>query len=235
MARLAKKNGKRKPVTARQKAQQARSKETVQRILDSAMALTAEKDADSVTMSEIAKRSGVVIGAIYRYFADKNAINKAILLQHYDQVEAMLSEHVRASMSPNELIVTVQSVYEHYFEMHQRDPLFRNIWSLVQTDAELQTLDVKDTLKNAEILSAVAEPLFPAASRDELMAVSVFLLHFAASSSRLALQLPKRMGQQIRPIYQDVIAGALQNLWNGAVPRKTNSARRPVNQVLEKY
>lgn len=218
MARPVKKNSKRKPV--RQDAQQTRSKELVQRIIESAMTLTAEKG-DAVTMSEIAKRSGVVIGALYRYFADKKAINKAMLLQHYAQVNAMLKERIWSVASPNEFIATMQTVYELYFEMHQRDPLFRNIWSLVQTDVELQALDVQDSLKNAEMLFAVAEPLFPGASRDELMAVCVFLLHFAASSSRLALQLPRNLGQQIRPVFQDVIAGALLNLTAGK-PKRTS-------------
>ena len=218
MARPAKRSTKRKP--ARQDAQQTRSKELVQRIIESAMALTAEKG-DAVTMSEIAKRSGVVIGALYRYFADKKAINKAMLLQHYAQVDGMLKERIWSVASPNEFIATMQTVYELYFEMHQRDPLFRNIWSLVQTDAELQALDVQDTLKNAEMLFAVAEPLFPGARRDELMAVCVFLLHFAASSSRLALQLPRKLGEQIRPVFQDVIADALLNLTAGK-PRRKN-------------
>ncbi len=196
---------------ARTKAQQVRSKETVQRILDSAMALTAEKG-EAVTMSEIAKRSSVVIGAVYRYFADKRAINRAILLQHFAQVEAMLREHIWAAASADEFIATVQSVYELYFEMHQRDPLYRNIWSVVQTDAALQALDVADTLKNARLFYDVARPFFPKADREELMAVCVFLLHFAASSSRLALALPRPMGRRMRPIYQEVIANALQNL-----------------------
>ena len=217
MARPAKKIVKRKPV--RQDAQQTRSKELVQRIIESAMALTAEKG-EAVTMSEIAKRSGVVIGALYRYFADKNAINKAMLLQHYAQVDTMLRERIWSVASPNEFIATMQTVYELYFEMHQRDPLFRNIWSLVQTDAELQALDIQDTLKNAEMLFVVAEPLFPGARRDELMAVCVFLMHFAASSSRLALQLPGKLGQQIRPVFQDVIAGTLLSLGNAKPKRK---------------
>jgi AcrR family transcriptional regulator len=220
MARPAKKkNVKHKPTLHRQDAQQTRSKETVQRIIESAMALTAEKG-ETVTMSEIAKRSGVVIGALYRYFEDKNAINKAMLLQHYTQVDAMLRERIWSVASPNEFIATMQTVYELYFEMHQRDPLYRNIWALVQTDAELQALDIQDTLKNAEMLMAVAEPLFPNADRDEMMAVCVFLLHFAAYSSRLGLQLPKKLGRQIRPVFQDVIAGAMSNLVSGNARKK---------------
>ncbi len=175
------------------------------------MALTAEKG-DAVTMSDIARRSGVVIGAVYRYFADKRAINRAILLQHFAQVEAMLREHIWPAATAAEFVLTVQSVYELYFEMHQRDPLYRNIWSLVQTDPELQALDIEDSLKNAQIFYDMARPFFPAADSEDLMAVCVFLLHFSASSSRLALALPKALGLRMRPIYKDVIADALHGL-----------------------
>lgn len=210
----------------RSQAQQARSKETVQRILDAAMELIAEKG-DDVTMSEIAKRSGVVIGALYRYFADRRAINRAILLMHFDQVEAMLREHMWSVTSVGELIQTVQSVYKTYFDMHQRDPLYRNLWSIVQVDSELQALDVQDSLKNARLLCEVAQPLLPDADPEELMAVAVFLLHFAASSSRLAVALPKRMGEQMRPIFQGVIANSFESLAGRGDSVPSRPGRRP--------
>jgi len=208
------------PKPARLKAQQARSKETVRRILDSAMALMAEKG-EAVTMSEIARRAGVTIGAVYRYFADKRAIDRAILLAHFDEVEKMLGEHIRPATSRSELIARVQAVYQRYFELHQRDPLFRNIWSVVQTDSALQALDVADSIKNARLFSAVARPFFPQANKEELMAAGVFLLHMAAASSRLAVALPRPMARRIRPIYQEVIAGVIGSLG------RTRRGRKP--------
>ena len=199
----------------RRSARQERSRQTVQRILDAAAALTAEKGADAVTMSAIAKRADVVIGALYRYFADKRAINRAILLAHYEQVDAMLRERTWSALTAEGLIETMQSLYQLYFELHQHDPLYRSIWSLVQTDAELQALDVEDTLKNARFLYSVARPLFPNAENDELMAALVFLLHFAASSSRLAVALPPKLSKQIRPIFQQTIADTLRALGSG--------------------
>jgi AcrR family transcriptional regulator len=207
---------KRKPTGRRRNARQERSKETVQRILDAAVELTAEKGADAVTMSEIAKRADVVIGALYRYFADKRAINRAVLLDHFERVDSMLRERTWSILSAESLVLTMQSVYELYFEMHQRDPLYRSIWSLVQTDAELQALDIEDTLKNAKFLYGIARPLFTKAGDDELMSASVFLLHFAASSSRLAVALPPKLGRHIRPIFQQLIADTFFNLEGGA-------------------
>jgi AcrR family transcriptional regulator len=213
------KPAKRKPTGRRRNARQERSRETVKRILDAAASLMAEKGADAVTMSEIAKRADVVIGALYRYFADKRAINRAILLDHFEQVDSMLRETTQSVSTAESLVSTMQSVYELYFELHQRDPLYRNIWSLVQTDAELQALDIEDTLKNANYLYGVARPLFAKATDDELMASCVFLLHFAASSSRLAVALPPKLGKQIRPIFQQMIADMYFNQKDG-YPKK---------------
>lgn len=208
----AKKSTKAKTAGRRRNASQTRSKETVRRILDAASDLMVEKGPDAVTMSEIARRADVVIGALYRYFADKRAINRAILLEHFEQVDAMLKEQTWSAMTADSLIKTMQSVYELYFEMHQHDPLYRSIWSLVQTDAELQALDVEDTLKNAKYLHSVAYPLFPGVDSDELMAANVLLLQFAAWSSRLALVLPPKLARRIRPIFQRLISETLLNL-----------------------
>src|ERR1700733_11505145 len=44
------------------------------------------------------------------------------------------------------------SAFEQYFALHQKDPLINCIWSVVQTDAELQSIDIEDTLQNARHL-----------------------------------------------------------------------------------
>ena len=167
----------------------------MERILDAAVALAVEKGADAVTMSEIAQRADVVIGALYRYFSDKSAINKAILQRHYDEVDAMLVAHLSGVSDVGDLIARVQAIYEIYFEMHQKDPVFKSIWSIVQTDAELQALDIEDTLKNTKFVYSVCKPLLPKADSGRLMATCAFILHFAASTARLAPALPRPIGK----------------------------------------
>ncbi len=52
-------------------AQQARSQQTHERLLDSAEALIADKGFDDVTVVEIASRAGFSVGAVYSRFRDK--------------------------------------------------------------------------------------------------------------------------------------------------------------------
>lgn len=55
-------------------ARQARSQETLERLLDSAEALIADKGFDDVTVAEIAERAGLSVGAVYSRFRDKKGI-----------------------------------------------------------------------------------------------------------------------------------------------------------------
>src|SRR3954464_11093701 len=60
--------------------QQSRSQETLDRILDAAEQVLAEKAFGEHTLAEIMERAGVTVGAFYRRYPDKNA-----LLRHLDE------------------------------------------------------------------------------------------------------------------------------------------------------
>jgi len=55
-------------------AQQARSQQTLERLLDSAEALIADKGFHDVTVADIAARAGFSVGAVYARFHDKNGV-----------------------------------------------------------------------------------------------------------------------------------------------------------------
>jgi AcrR family transcriptional regulator len=58
--------------------QQARSQHTLDRILDAAEALVAEKGFDDTPVAEIARRAGSSVGSFYSRFADKDALLGAL-------------------------------------------------------------------------------------------------------------------------------------------------------------
>jgi AcrR family transcriptional regulator len=60
--------------------QQVRSRETLDRILDAAEQVLADKAFGEATLAEIMERAGVTVGAFYRRFPDKDA-----LLHHLDE------------------------------------------------------------------------------------------------------------------------------------------------------
>jgi AcrR family transcriptional regulator len=202
----------RKP-PGRRRAAQTRSKATVERILDSAASLIVEKGGDGVTMTEIARRSNVVIGSLYQYFADRSAINRALLIRHHEEVRRMLQGYLLHIETFNDFMAAIEAAAAKYYALHQSDPLFNGIWSAVQTDAELQRIDLADTLLNARQLHAISRPLLPAVNSDELMATCALLIQFALTTGRFALAMPAPLKRQMLPIFRRIMRAALDALY----------------------
>ncbi|MDR3508446.1 MAG: TetR/AcrR family transcriptional regulator [Caulobacteraceae bacterium] len=196
----------------RRRATQARSKATVQRILDAAVALLVEKGGEPVTMTEIAQRADVVIGSLYQYFSDRSAIHKAILIRHNAEVRIMLHTYFSGVTSFEGLIQSVQEAFDEYFDMHRRDPLVNSIWSIVQTDPELQKIDIEDSLQNARYICSIAQPMLPRIDPDKLMAGCVLLNHQALQTGRLARAIPPELGALTLPIFQRMMRDTLHAL-----------------------
>lgn len=71
----------------RRKPVQARSKETVERILDAAAQVFSERGY-AATTNHIAEAAGLSIGSLYQYFPDKDALLVTLQRRHLDEVRA---------------------------------------------------------------------------------------------------------------------------------------------------
>lgn len=67
---------------------QARSQETLERILDAAEGLIAEKGYEDATVQEIVRRAGSSVGAFYARFRDKDGLLHAIYERYLEQAAA---------------------------------------------------------------------------------------------------------------------------------------------------
>lgn len=67
---------------------QGRSQETVQRIFRAASDLLASAPIEEITTSRIAHAAGLSIGALYRFFPDKQSIIDAIAVRHMGEFRA---------------------------------------------------------------------------------------------------------------------------------------------------
>jgi len=67
---------------------QARSQETLERILDAAEALVAEKGFEDTPVSEIVARAGSSVGAFYARFHDKEGLLHALYERYYEEAVA---------------------------------------------------------------------------------------------------------------------------------------------------
>lgn len=72
---------------------QARSQETLKRILDACDNLLKQKTFEQITMQDIASKAGVSVGNLYNRFEDRGALIEHLLLRYQEQ---FLDEFMRA-------------------------------------------------------------------------------------------------------------------------------------------
>jgi AcrR family transcriptional regulator len=68
--------------------QQARSRETLERLLDAAEALVAEKGMQAVTLQDVVRRARSSVGAFYARFPDKDALLRTLYARSCDEAVA---------------------------------------------------------------------------------------------------------------------------------------------------
>ena len=77
------------------------------RMLAAAEELATEKDLDRVQMHEVAKRAGVAIGTLYRYFPSKTHLFVGVMAHQVDQMSEDIAKRPRASGGPAERVFNV--------------------------------------------------------------------------------------------------------------------------------
>jgi len=120
--------------TPRRLPVQSRSQHTVQRVLDAASSLLQQMPLEDVTTTRIATEAGLSIGALYRFFPDKQSIIDAIAVRHVEQFRASLEDTVMRALErdfadlstfdPAKLLDGVVDAYVAYLDEH---PDFRTI------------------------------------------------------------------------------------------------------------
>ena len=82
------------PTAGRRAPVQPRSQQTVQRVLDAASSLLSQIPLEDLTTTRIASEARLSIGALYRFFPDKQSIVDAIAVRHVGQFRIWLEEIV---------------------------------------------------------------------------------------------------------------------------------------------
>jgi len=113
---------------------QMRSQQTVRRVLDAASMLLQRVSLEEITTTRIAEEAGLSIGALYRFFPDKQSIIDAIAVRHVEQFKAevepkLLKLLVRevASLKKVDPAVVLDAVVDSYVVYLDAHPDFRTI------------------------------------------------------------------------------------------------------------
>lgn len=106
---------------------QARSSETVQTILDSTSALLAQTPFDQITTSRIAEAAGISVGALYRFYNDKQEIFDAIAVRELNEFR----EQIESSVNARQLLFTprksIDRILDSYIAFLDSRPHFRTL------------------------------------------------------------------------------------------------------------
>lgn len=106
---------------------QARSAETVEAILDAASELLATTPFDQITTSRIADQAGISVGALYRFYSDKQEIFDAIAARELEAFRADIESSLSAPrllLSPRK---TLDRILDAYVAFLDERPHFREL------------------------------------------------------------------------------------------------------------
>jgi AcrR family transcriptional regulator len=106
---------------------QARSRERVERVLDTAARLVDELGPDAVTTAAIAGAAGVSIGWLYDFFPNRESVFDAVVERSFEKVMP-LAESVHAAMPRADWHETLEAVVWTLFDFYRDEPGFRVLW-----------------------------------------------------------------------------------------------------------
>ncbi|NMO19389.1 TetR/AcrR family transcriptional regulator [Pyxidicoccus fallax] len=78
--------------TPRKLPRQARSRATVDALLEAAAQVLVEHGYEKTTTARVAERAGVSVGSLYQYFPSKEALVAALIEQHADEMVSVADE-----------------------------------------------------------------------------------------------------------------------------------------------
>jgi AcrR family transcriptional regulator len=106
---------------------QARSRETVERILAAARELILEGGVDAATPTAIAARAGVGPSSLYRFFADRDELFARLLEGEIEAID-LSAEAAEAKWELVSMRDYVERMLQMFLDYHERNPLFVRLW-----------------------------------------------------------------------------------------------------------
>lgn len=182
----------------RKQPTQARSRATVDVILDAASRVLIQDGYEKLSTNRVAKLAGVSVGSLYQYFPGKRALVGAVLERHVERITAELRKEP-AKLERLTVEGRIRRLTEWMIESHRKDPELHRI--IVQ---ELPRQGLGSQLIADGFERAIANTaLFLATHADELAPrnheLSAFIVvHTIESLTKAALARdPKMLGPEL--------------------------------------
>jgi AcrR family transcriptional regulator len=105
--------------TMRKAPRQARSRATIDVILDAAAHILGDRGWTGLTTNAVAETAGVSIGSLYQYFPNKLAVIEAVRRRHFDEVLTVLRAAADDRMTRRQ---RVEALVDGMIAVHSRYP-----------------------------------------------------------------------------------------------------------------
>lgn len=179
--------------TPRKRPRQARSRETVDAILDATARVLVRDGYDGLTTNAVAAAAGVSIGSLYQYFPNKAALVAALIDRHVEAMNAsILAELTRVATLP--IAEAARCVIELTIRAHAIDPeLHRVLTEQVPRVGQLVRLRELDDICHRMVAGLLAARRAELAIRDPELAAFLLVSTIESIVHRAALLYPHRL------------------------------------------
>ena len=136
--------------------QQSRSRDRVERILDTAAAQVVSEGVDALGTRTIADAAGVPVASLYQYFADKDDILLALVERDLEAVDTMVRRNVE-SLSDLSIASIVRTTVEAVADAYRKRPAFVAIWIRGRSNPAIRDYAAEYNRRTAVALHAMGQ------------------------------------------------------------------------------
>ena len=177
--------------TPRKRPRQARSRATVDSVLEATARVLVKRGFDGLTTNLVADEAGVSIGSLYQYFPNKAALVGALIENHVDAMQSLaLAELTRVAQLP--MPEAIRSVIDAMIRAHAVSPeLHRVLTEQVPRVGRMAKLREIEAITHRMVAGLLATRKAELAIEDPDMAAFVLVSAIEAITHRAALFAPE--------------------------------------------
>ena len=177
--------------TPRKRPRQARSRATVDSVLEATARVLVKRGFDGLTTNLVADEAGVSIGSLYQYFPNKAALVGALIEKHVDAMQSLaLAELTRVAQLP--MPEAIRSVIDAMIRAHAVSPeLHRVLTEQVPRVGRMAKLREIEAITHRMVAGLLASRKAELAIGDPDMAAFVLVSAIEAITHRAALFAPE--------------------------------------------
>lgn len=212
----------------RREPRQARSREMTERILQATIEHLEEEGGRTLTTNHIARRAGVDIASLYRYYGSKEAILVELTERWIAGIQAIHDRHREHMLNGMPLLAMLRSVTDEVEQMPEGRWAYRELAQLMETLPPLRALEIEHS---ARIVDFWAQALAHHGSDWPLQRLRVLTRLFYVqidAALMLAAQLPAAEAADVRRWHGRAVVRLLRQ----ALPRRHVKPGSPPGQGL---